>query len=89
MSPPEVHFVVFVAAPNFLAFLNSFVRRRPNFWAFLSSTARRPLKNWILSVIGSPDHWAFSMYDVHILCMFAVILTGGKLSSRYEMPFIP
>ena len=30
-TPPVVHFVVCVAAPNFWAFLHSFVRRRPNF----------------------------------------------------------
>ena len=47
MSPPVVHFVVCVAAPNFWAFLLSFVRRRPNFWAFLRSFARHRLKNWI------------------------------------------
>ena len=37
MSPPVVHFVVCVTAPNFWAFLHSFVRRRPNFLAFLRS----------------------------------------------------
>ena len=36
-----VHFVVCVAAPNFWAFLRSFVRRRPNFWSFLHSFVRR------------------------------------------------
>ena len=35
------------AAPNFWAFLHSFVRRRPSCWAFLRSFARRRLKNWI------------------------------------------
>ena len=44
MSPPVVHFVVGVAAPNFWAYLSSFVRRRSNFWAFLYSFARRRLK---------------------------------------------
>ena len=47
MSPPVVHFVACVAAPNFGPFLHSSVRRRPNFWAFLHSFARRRLKNWI------------------------------------------
>ena len=61
MSPPGVHFVACVGAPNIWAFLRSFARRRPNFWAFLRSFvrlcpifwaflrsyARRPLKNWI------------------------------------------
>ena len=42
-----VHFVVCVAAPNFWAFLHSFVRCRPKFWAFLRSFTRRLLKTWI------------------------------------------
>ena len=43
MSPPMVHFVVCVAAPNA--------------WAFLHSFARRRLKNWISVwdlITGSP-----------------------------------
>ena len=58
MTPPVVHFVVCVAAPNFWPFLHSFVRRRqPNFCEFLRSFARRRLKNWITvcdRITGSP-----------------------------------
>ena len=52
--------------------LYSFVHRISNFWAYLRSFARRRLKISVfgfLLVIGSPEHWAFSMYatDIYLL----------------------
>ena len=73
MLPPVVHFVVCVAAPNFWAFLRSFVRRRPNFWSFLHSfVRRRPIRAFLrffarrrlnLDFCRWSDHRAFSMHD--------------------------